>query len=176
MRARLFAIAAALLVIAAVAVFSPGTANDATEERLGDLETRVAALETQVATGANGVDGEDGEAGRDGEDGEDGEDGQDGSSSSSTQQSSGSFSGVYSGSGDRAIDIELDNGGAYQLTLNASGPASIVLTGDDGPVEALGIDTDAAGTTTRTADLDPGDYRLDVRSGESWSVTLLLLD
>jgi hypothetical protein len=174
--------AVALLALATIAFLSPGTAEDATEQRLDDLETRVAALETQVAataaseTGTPGQDGQDGEAGQPGRDGEDGEAGQDSSSSSSTQQSSGSFTGVYSGSGDRVIEIELDNGGSYQLTLNASGPTDIVLTGDDGPVEPFGIETDAAGTTTRTANLAAGTYRLDVRSSDSWSVTLLLLD
>ena len=181
MRARFLALAAvALLVVAAVAVFSPGAANDATDERLGDLETRVAALETQVAgvseVGNAGQDGEDGQPGRDGEDGEDGQAGTSSSSSSSTQQSPGSFSGVYSGTGERVVEIELNNSGNYQLTLNASGVASITLTGENGPIADFGIETGAAGTVTRTAELATGTYRLEVRSDDSWSITLLLLN
>ena len=180
MRARIFAvIAVALLVVAAVAVFSPGAADDATEERLGDLETRVAALETQVAATVEteaGEDGEDGQPGRDGEDGEDGQAGTSSSSSSSTQQSPGSFSGVYSGTGERVIEVELNNSGNYQLTLNASGVASITLTGENGPIADFGIETGAAGTVTRTAELAAGTYRLEVRSDDSWSITLLLLN
>jgi hypothetical protein len=171
MRARFLALAAvALLVVATVAVFSPGVADDATEERLGDLETRVAALETQVAgaseTGNADQDGEDGQPGRDGQDGEDGQAGTSSSSSSSTQQSPGSFSGVYSGTGERVIEIELNNSGNYQLTLNASGVASVVLTSETG----------AAGTVTRTGTLDAGTYGIEVRSDDSWSITLLLLN
>lgn len=175
MRGRILAIiAAALLVLATIAIFAPGAANDATDERLGDLETRVAALETQVAATAAADAGQDGEDGQPGRDGEDGEDGQDSSSSSSTQQSPGSFSGVYSGSGDRVVEIELVNGGAYQLTLNASGVASIAFVGDVGPV--AGIETDGPGTVTRTATLDAGAYWLEVSSATACSVTLLLLD
>jgi len=163
------------LILVAAAMTTGGTAEDASDARLADLETRVAALETAVAAGEDDQDGRDGASGQPGQDGQDGEDGQNSSSSSSVQQSSGSFTGVYSGTGDRTVDLELRNGGDYQLMLNASGAASITLNGADGPIADFDIEADAAGTVTRTATLEPGTYWLEIRSATAWSVTLLFV-
>ncbi len=48
---RFFVVILSILVVGAAAMFAlPATGQDRTEERLTDLETRVAALETTVAT------------------------------------------------------------------------------------------------------------------------------
>lgn len=184
MRARIFTAAAILLlVVTAVAAIAPSSADDANDQRISDLETRVAALETRVAatppagTGQDGQDGEDGQNGQPGQDGKDGEDGASGSTStsSSSQSSDGVFTGVYSGTGDGEIDLEIDNPGTYHLTVNASSPLSVAIETDDGePVPGFAINGSETGTVERTARLEPGNYVLRVAASSTWTVTLVL--
>jgi hypothetical protein len=162
----LTATAILLLIVTALLAITPGAADDATNQRLGDLETRVAALETRVTEmGASTPDNVSG---------------QQGTTSSSSSTSSVSTDNAYttsiSGNGDREVEVEIDTAGTYQLTATAASAFTAVL--EDGNGDALpdfSVETDAQATVTRSGALEPGTYILNVTATETWNVTIVLL-
>ncbi len=158
----LITVALVLLFAAALAAIAPGVAEDAGDQRLSDLETRVAALETQVAdpTPASSTTNQ-----------------QSSSSSSSSTSSGDSYTGSFSGNGDRQIEIEIDDAGTYQLTATSTSALAAMIGNDDGEiVPGFSIDTNAAETVTVSGRLEAGAYVLRVSAPESWNVTIVLLD
>ncbi|MDQ3656219.1 MAG: hypothetical protein M3457_14225 [Chloroflexota bacterium] len=161
MRARIITSSAILLlIVSAVVAITPGAADDAADQRLSELETRVSALETQVAeptpeTSSN----------------------QQSSSSSSSSTSSGnSYTASFSGNGDREIEFEIDDAGTYQVTATTTSAFSAVIENERGDVVPdFSIDTDGPETVTRSGRLEPGNYVLRVTAPESWNVTVVLL-
>ncbi|MBA2468552.1 MAG: hypothetical protein H0V37_04035 [Chloroflexia bacterium] len=154
-------VALVLLIAAAVAAIAPGVAEDAGDQRLSDLETRVAALETRVAEPTAETSSNQ----------------QSSSSSSSSTSSTDSYTGSFSGNGDREIEIEIDDAGTYQLTATSTSAFAATIENDDGEiVPGFSIDTEAADTVTVSDRLEPGAHVLRVSAPESWNVTIVLLD
>lgn len=161
MRARIFATVAMLtLIVAALAAIIPGVAEDAADQRLSDLETRVAALETQAAEPTPAQSSS-----------------QRGTvSTSSSNSSNNSYTGSFSGNGDREIEIEIGDAGTYQLTATTTSAFSAVIEDENGEsVPEFSIDTTGVETQTRTERLEPGTYVLRVSAPERWTVTIVLL-
>ncbi len=154
-------VALVLLIAAAMAAIAPGVAEDAGDQRLSDLETRVAALETRVAEPTAETSSNQ----------------QSSSSSSSSTSSTDSYTGSFSGNGDREIEIEIDDAGTYQLTATSTSAFAATIENDDGEiVPGFSIDTEAADTVTVSDRLEPGAHVLRVSAPESWNVTIVLLD
>ncbi len=164
MRARILtAVAAMLLIVAAVAAITPGVADDAADQRLGDLETRVAALETRVAEPAESTSSSTSSQ-------------QNNVSSSSSNSSNNAYTASFSGNGDREIELEIDDEGTYQMTATTTSVFSADL--EDAAGESLpgfAIETEDAETVTRSGSLEPGAYVLRVSATATWNVTIVLI-
>jgi hypothetical protein len=169
MRGKLLFTAAVLILGFAVVVSldSPGEAEDNNDQRISDLETRVAALEASVF-------GATPEAGS--SDGNRNSSSSSSSSTTTTENGSNSFTATYSGTGDREIELEIDDAGTYQMTATTTSAFTAVLENeDDEPVSGFSVETDGAQTVTVSADLEPGTYLLRVSAPESWSVSIVSL-
>lgn len=164
MRARIItSLAILLLIVTAVATVTPGAADDADDQRLGDLETRVAALETRVAEIAEPTSGASSSQ-------------QNNVTSSSSNSSNDSYTASYSGNGDRDLEVEIENAGTYQVTATATSAFSAVLVDESGDVlPGFSIETDDAETVTISRRLAPGAYVLQVSATSTWNVTIILL-
>lgn len=147
-----------LLVLTAATTLAASLMEDDYEERIEDLERRVARLEVLAgippgeegrsstdavdgSDGADGIDGEDGADGQDGADGEDGagadgEDGEDGTvSSSSGSSSSRSSSSSSSNQGD---------GSVYSATFSSSGDGTEEFEVDTAGIYTLTVQASGA--------------------------------
>ncbi len=157
MRGKLLISSAVLLLgVAAASLVATGGAEDNNDQRISDLETRVAALEAEVFGSTPAAESTSDDR------------------NDSSSNSSNSYSGSYSGSGDREIEIEIDNAGTYHLTVTSSSALELVFENDAGePIEAFAITIDEAGTATGSAPLEPGNYVLRVTSSSNWNATLV---
>ena len=175
MRWRIVASVASLLVtVGVLGVAATGVTDDRYDARLDDLETRVAALETQVAGPARSSQGEAGvsEPGVSSL-GQQGEAGVSSQISSSSQSTTGTYSASYSSNGDRMIPFEIDDSGTYHMTVHVSSAAMVRIVADDGEsVPAFEVLSNEASTATRTGELEPGDYVLEVESTSNWTVVI----
>jgi len=157
----LTAVAILLLIVTALAVITPGVADDNDDQRLDDLETRVAALETRVAepvepTSASSSSQQ--------------------SSSSSSNSSTNAYTANYSGNGDREIEIQIDDAGTYQVTATTTSAFTAAIENEAGDsLPGFAIETDDAATETTSGSLEPGTYVLRVSATSTWSVTLVLI-
>lgn len=163
MRARILtAVAAVFLIVTAVAAITPGVADDAADQRLGDLETRVAALETRVAEPDEPTSSTSSQ--------------QNNVSSSSSNSSNNAYTASFSGNGDREIEIEIDDEGTYQVTATTTSAFSADLENGTGELlPGFAIETEDAETVTRTGSLEPGAYVLRVSATATWNVTIVLI-
>lgn len=164
MRTRIItSLAILLLIVTAVATVTPGAADDADEQRLDDLETRVAALETRVAEIADPTSGASSSQ-------------QNNVTSSSSSSSNNSYTASYSGNGDRQLEVEIENAGTYQVTATTTSEFSAVLLDEAGDVVPdFSIETDDAETVTISGRLEPGTHVLQVSAASTWNVTIILL-
>lgn len=194
MRTRLLSSGASMAVVAALAaVLAAVTIDNTYEERLDDLEARVSRLEAEigVAPSTSGQDGADGQDGRDGEDGEDGADvtiesrsssssvssSSSSSTSSSVQDGTRTYTATHAANGDRSIPMEIDEGGTYRFTVEASSGLTLVVEDAHGDeIEVLRFEADDEEALSGTADLEPGDYTIHVESSSSWVVIVTLLE
>ncbi len=163
MRASILTAAAMLLlIVTALLAVTPGVADDAADQRLNDLETRVAALETRVAKTPSAASSSSQQSN---------------ASSSSSNSSNSSYTATFSGNGDREIEIEIDTAGTYQMTATTTSAFSSVIEDAEGnPVPGFMIDVDGAETFTRSDRLEQGTHLLRVSAPDSWNLTLILLD
>ena len=167
-----FLIAAVVVaLVATVAATSPGSADDDYEQRISDLETRVAALEAAVgiatptpqptpteepATGGSS------------------------SSSSASSQSSGSgsfnsYSASYSANGSREYELEIKNAGTYLLTVHlATSPVTVQIEDPQGAiVPDFSLQVDDGGSSSASGRLEAGTYTLRVEASSQWALILV---
>lgn len=166
----------ALIAFLAAATFigtsTSGNAEGAYDQRISDLETRVAVLEAEVgistpSSASSGTSGEDGESGSVNISSSSQ------SSSSSVQSNSNSYNASYASSGDMVVPFDIDNGGTYDLTARTSSPVSIrIETADGEEVPAFTLDSSGEETLTASDELEPGDYVLRVEASSQWTVTI----
>jgi hypothetical protein len=185
MRTRLIYSGTSLTLTAVIAAaLAAGIVGDDYEERLDSLEARVERLEAEVGIDSstpivgegNGQDGEDGEINIS-NNSSSSTSSSSSSSSSSIQSGSGSFTATYSANADRIVPLELDNGGTYRLTAQASADMTIAVENEGGDaIPDLSFDVDGEETASGTAELDPGNYVLRVESSSDWVVIVTLLE
>lgn len=162
----LISAASILLVLAFGSVAAPGDAEDMYEERLSDLETRVAILEEQVGTATQ-------ESQSDRQSNVTSSSSQSSTSSSSQSGSNNVYSASYSSSGDRSLPFTIKNAGEYHLTAHATSPFSARIVTEDGePVPEFVVELSEAGTFTVSDQLEAGDYILEVTAESEWHVTI----
>lgn len=162
-----------VVLMASVATFAttstPGSAEDAYEQRISDLETRVAALEEEV--------GLDGDAEETSQQGSVSTSSSQVSISSSSEQGVSSYSASFSANGDRAIEFEISNASTYDLTANAEEPFELrVETLDGDPVPGFTLESDEGETMKASDHLEPGTYVLHVSTSSAWNVTIISFD
>lgn len=158
--------ASILLVLAFGSVAAPGDAEDMHEERLSDLETRVAILEEQVGTATQ-------EAQSDQQSNVTSSSSQSSTSSSSQSGSNNVYSASYSSSGDRSLPFTIKHAGEYHLTAHVTSPFSArVVTEDGEPIPEFEVESSEAGTFTVSDQLEAGNYILEVTTESEWNVTI----
>ena len=166
MRRSMVLIQAGLVGVLALAGIAAQTdADDDYDQRISDLETRVATLEAVVGVAPAGADGQPG---------------QDGSSSivSSSQSSSSgvsSFSASYAANGDREYPLEIKNGGEYYLVVHLiTAPITLEIVTESGePVPGFSAQGNPGEVLTRSSSLEPGNYVLRVSTTSQWGLTLV---
>lgn len=146
-------------------------AHDPSEERLDELEWRVARLETQVATPTEPSSSD-----------QQSDVTTSSSSQSSSSQSSTTSSGdgetnvyvaTYSGNGDQSNAFEIDEGGTYRMYVDGDGPVSVRIETRDGQaIDAFTYSVDADQSLENGGHLEPGAYVLEVEAEGSWSVVI----
>jgi len=164
MRARIITSSAILLlIVSAVVAITPGAADDAADQRLSELETRVAALETRVAEPDESMSSSTSSQ-------------QNNVSSSSSNSSNNAYTASFSGNGDREIEIEIDDEGTYQVTATTTSVFSSNLENDAGEsLPGFAMETDDGETVTRSGSLEAGVYILRVSATSTWNVTIVLI-
>jgi len=167
MRARIITSSAILLlIVSAVVAITPGAADDAADQRLSELETRVAALETRVAEPDESTSSSTSSQ----------QNNVSSSSSNSSNSSNNAYTASFSGNGDREIEIEIDDEGTYQVTATTTSVFSSNLENDAGEsLPGFAIETEDAETVTRSGSLEPGAYVLRVSATATWNVTIVLI-
>ena len=167
MRSRMLISGASLLLVLVLgSVAAQGDAEDIYDERLGDLETRVALLETQVASPI-----------------EEAQSGQQSSNTSSTssqtsisssnQGGSNVYTASFSSNGDRSIPFTIKNGGVYHLTAHTTSAFSArVVTADGEPLPDFVVESSEAETLTVSGELEVEEYVLEVTTTSQWNVTI----
>ncbi len=167
----LISIASMLLVFVIGSVATQGDAEDTYDERISDLETRVATLETQMETSTqeaqssqqNNVTTSSSQSST--------------SSTSSSQGESNVYSASFSANGDRAIAFVVKNAGVYHLTAHVSSPFSAQVETKDGEaIPNFRVESSEAGTLTISNHLEAGNYVLRVTASSQWNVTITSLD
>lgn len=164
----LVSVAGMILVFAIVMTTTSGGAKDTYDQRINDLETRVAALETQAAmssqkSGSNQQTNVTNSSSN--------------SSVSSSDQgstNSSSYTASFSANGDKELAVKIKNAGTYQLTVYAgSGFSAEIQTGDGNPLTDFSLASDKEGTLIRSAHLEPGNYILHVKASSMWNATII---
>ncbi|MGI8405832.1 MAG: hypothetical protein ACR2OE_13900 [Thermomicrobiales bacterium] len=160
-------VAAILLVLTIVITTTSGGAKDTYDQRISNLETRVAALETEVAMPDHGsqsnqqtnVTNSSSHS----------------SVSSSNQGNTSSFSASFSANGEKELPFEIKNAGTYQLTVHASSNFSAEMKTDGGAViPGFSLASDKEDTLTRSAHLEPGTYTLHIQTSSTWNAVIVL--
>jgi hypothetical protein len=165
----LISVASILLVLALGSVTTQGDAEDTYDERISDLETRVAILETQVVTPTQEA--------QSGQQNNVTTSSSQSSSSSSSNGGSSVYSASYSANGDRSIPFTIKRAGVYHLTAHVTSPFSARVETEDGePIPSFSIESDEAGTFTISSNLEAGDYVLQVTATSGWNVIITSLD
>lgn len=146
--------------------------EDHYDERIDELEDRVARLEAEVGISSPSP-ASSGTAGEDGESGSVNISSSSQSSSSSIQSDSNSYTASYSSSGDMVVPFDIDDGGQYSLTVQASSPVTLWIESEEGQ-EVAGFSLEAGGEEplSVTESLEPGDYVLHVEASSQWSVII----
>jgi len=170
MRSRmLVSFAGVILVFAIVVTTTSGGAKDTYDQRINDLETRVAALETQVdmssqRSGSNQQSNSTNSSSN--------------SSVSSSDQgstNSSSYSASFSANGDKELSVKIKNAGTYQLTVYAGAAFSAEIRSNDGhPISGFSLGSDKEGTVIKSEHLEPGNYILHVSASSMWNATIIL--
>lgn len=165
----LISAASILLILALGSVATPGDAEDMYDERLSNLETRVAILEEQV--GAATQEAESGQ-----QNNVTSSSSQSSTSSSSEEGSSNVYSASFSANGDRVIAFEVKNAGVYYLTAHITSSFSAQVETKDGEaVPNFLVESSEAGTLTISHQLAAGEYVLRVTASSQWNVTITSL-
>ena len=162
------AVIAFLVAAAIIGSSTSGNAEGAYDQRLSELETRVAVLEAEV-----GISGETSQTNQTSQQSNVSTSSSQSSVSTSINQSGDAYSASFTASGDSLVPFEIDSSGTYDLIANASSPLTLrVETKDGEPVQDFVLESNEAGTLTSAAYLEPGEYVLDVSTDSQWNVTL----
>ncbi|MDQ4045055.1 MAG: hypothetical protein M3173_06370 [Chloroflexota bacterium] len=187
MRNRLLISSTSMAIIVAITgAITAGIVDDRYEERLDELEARVARLEEEVGISPDEdldvedhqaeQDEEDEQSAQDGKDGEDGQSnvvisGSSSSSSSSVQSNSNSYTATYSSNGDEVMPFEIDDAGTYRVTASAGASFEMrIETADGESIPVFELKSETGETVTASGHLEPDAYILDVSSDSTWSV------
>jgi hypothetical protein len=167
------------LTVLLAGVLAAAVTDDDYDERLDDLEARVARLEAKVGIGtpttSSEEDDEDSGVSASTDSSSASTSSSSSTSASSVQSGSGSFSGSYASTGDRVIELELSNGGVYRLTAQPTAALSLrVETAAGEEVPAFSLDIGGGETRTVEGTLEPGSYVIRVDSDSAWVVNITL--
>ena len=165
------AVIAFLVAAAIVGSSTSGNAEGAYDQRLSELETRVAVLEAEV--GISGETSQTNQTSQTSQQSNVSTSSSQSSVSTSINQTGDTYSASFTASGDSLVPFEIDSAGTYDLIANASSPFTLrVETKDGEPVQDFVLESNEAGTLTSSAHLEPGEYVLDVSTDSQWNVTL----
>lgn len=158
---------AILLVFTIILTTTSGGAEDTYDQRISNLETRVAALETEVAmptprSSSNQQTNVTNSSSNS-------------SVSSSNQGDNSSYSASFSANGDKDFPFEVTHAGTYELTVNArSGLSAGIMKAGGDLVPGFSLASDKEGTLTQSARLEPGKYVLHVQASSPWNAIIVL--